>query len=107
MSNINVEVVKELLIRRPKDLLDLMEGDSVYCKLAPKNLPKNREETYIRHMAREHIWFVSEFGVETQKAEKNGKFYSSYPEYFSQWLALDCLTLDEHALNDYLKDTPL
>lgn len=107
MYSINTYVVKKLLRERPQDLLDLMEGESEYCRTEPTNLPRNSDESYIRRMAFEHIWFVSEFGFDVDKAEKDGKYYSSYPDYFEQWLELGCQTLASDALDAYLKENPL
>lgn len=107
MSAIDPEIIKSLLEKRPSDLLDLVEGDSEYCKGQPCNIPQNSDESYILRMACEHIWFVSEFGLEDQKAKRDGKYYSAYPDYFNQWLSLGCLALDGDYLSAYLKENPL
>jgi hypothetical protein len=107
MTKLDTSVVKRLLKERPKDLLDLMEGDSKYCTRAPRNIPQTKDEVYVRRMALEHVWFVSQFGSDVLEAERDGHFYSAYPEYFERWLSMGCLTLDEVALEGYLRDNEM
>jgi hypothetical protein len=107
VPKIDLEIVKRMLAERPSDLLDLIEGDSEYCISEPINTPKDLDESYILRMACGHVWFVSEFGLKAQEAEKDGKYYSAYPDYFNQWLSLGCLALDGDSLSTYLKENPL
>lgn len=117
MSKPDIEMIQRLYsLGRAQDLHKLIIGESSFSLPPGKgdNYPiggtdRNFEfhESFICRMAEEHLWFVSEFGPDIAKASRDGKYYSSYPEYFEKWLAIGCKCLHQEEIDAYLEAHPL
>ncbi|MGO4569434.1 hypothetical protein AB4Z52_31410 [Rhizobium sp. 2YAF20] len=70
-----------------RELLGMMEGESEYSDI-DSILKLDRHSGRLLNMATRHIDFMLEFGCDVKEhktAKKEGKVYSSYPEYFEAW----------------------
>ena len=68
-----------------KELLRLVEGESPYTTDASEGVPL---DPYLRGLwivVVHHLRFVVEFGHQ-EKVVQNGKYLSSFPNEFEQWL---------------------
>ena len=117
MSKPDIEIVRRIYSEgRAKDLHALITGESPFS--LPLELGDNYplpgvdrnfedHEGHICRMAEEHLWFVAEFGSDVFKASKDGKYYSSYPDYFYKWLEIGCKRVHQEEIDAYLKNCPL
>ena len=105
MAKPNIDLIRRIVNQgRLKDLLDLMEGYSPYSdENLVENIPKKIgsgsarwDQLYTYRMAVEHIRFVLKYGSDINHiVEKDGKVYSSYPDYFEKWLNEGCCGLHQ------------
>lgn len=100
-------LIKMLKNGKAQDLLELMSGESAYTNENSELILNGWEEKKAWRMSLEHVQFISQFGLEVDKAEESSKFFSAYPEEFNEWLELGSPGLVEEDLMNYLKENPI
>lgn len=96
-----------LLNGRARDLYNLMDQNTIYNIDNGDNYPKDRDQSLIYSLALNHVWFVSEFGLDTKEARVGDKFYRAHPENFDKWLSIGCVVLHQEELDAYFKAKPI
>ena len=104
--NINPLKIKELLNRRPSDLLALFDEHPRYCKEELVAKPKNRDETMIMGMARQHVWFIDQYG-DVGSVQDGDRLYSQNIQRFEEWVELGCPGINKESFERYFKLKPL
>lgn len=105
---VDTDILKKMLKPdRVSDLYDLMQGESKYSTDSTENMPSTEEEIEARHLAIEHVWFVSKFGMAKSKVVVGAKVHTAYPEYFEKWLELGAPGIVSEEVEAYLKENPL
>lgn len=103
-----VEIIRSLIRSgRVKDVLDFVEGDSVYISDASEGAPQSPELRRVWILVVHHLRFVSEFGNVSATQSKGGKCLSPHPEEFEAWLSAGAPGVADRDLRSYLKDNPL
>lgn len=68
-----------------KEIFQLIEGESPYTTEASEGVPLDPHLKRLWIVAVHHLRFVVEFGFQ-EKVVSNGKYLSSFPNEFEQWL---------------------
>ncbi|MBD9516232.1 hypothetical protein [Pseudomonas sp. PDM22] len=103
-----IEVIRSLMgSDRVKDVLDFVEGDSVYISDASEGVPQSPELRKVWILMVHHLRFVSEFGDISTIQQKNGKYLSPHPGEFEAWLNAGAPGIADEDLRSYLKENPL
>ena len=101
------EIIKKMMESgRAGDVLDFVEGDSVYISDASEGAPQNPELRRIWVLIVHHLRFVSEFGEVKDVQLKNGKYFSPNFDAFDKWLKEGAPGVAYEDLVAYLKDNP-
>lgn len=90
------------------DVLKIMKGESQYTTdnvdLSAALGKPGSEAAISWRMAMSHLEFICEYGSTIQKASKEGRYYSAYPEDFERWLELGAPGYPTSDLATFLND---
>lgn len=102
------EVINKLILDgKTEDVRELIEGESQYTTSASQGVPQSLRLQRLWVSAVHHLRFISEFGLKTNGAWKDGKYYAPFVEDFNKWLDADAHGIAEEDIFRYLRDHPL
>lgn len=103
-----IEIIRALVCSgRARDVLDFVEGDSIYISDASLGAPQDPELRRIWVMVVHHLRFVSEFGDTPTTQCKDGKYFSPHPDDFNAWLDAGAPGVADEDVMAYINENPL
>jgi len=102
------EVIKELVAGgRVSDLLEILMGMSEFNLPSSSKVSMTDEGQRQWQMALLHLQFISEYGLDVNEINDEGKQHFAYPKEFDQWLESGHPGVEDQEIIDYLRAKPM
>lgn len=102
------ELIRKIIDNgRAPDLLLILEGESQYTGEDSEGAPRDAVLAKLWMAALYHLRFVAEFGNRSDAVLKDGKWFSAFPDEFSEWLDAGSPGVTDGELKRYLQSNPL
>ncbi|UUQ65538.1 hypothetical protein NLK61_02465 [Pseudomonas fuscovaginae UPB0736] len=103
-----VKLIEALILaERFRDVLDLLEEESVYFSGKAPIVEQGRESRRLRIMAVHHLRFLAEFGSASSGCFEGKRYLTPFPQDFEAWLRTGAPEVALADLEALLADHPL